>query len=156
MGLPHIEENKQRLILGGLLNPRIDPFQLLMQAPGISSEVKVLKPLAQLSAGFRRGIEPLHGSTADGGVTAPLKSFHNVGSCELKTVSVLAPGTGISHTKQLADLGVQPGLAGMRDPWGEANPEGGMASIGEMTWSLSLMQRPNLSKRCQSPLPLKR
>ena len=156
MGLPNVEENKQRLIRGGLLNPRIDPFQLLMQALGIASEVKVLKPLAKLSAGFRRGVEPLHGSTADGGVTAPPEPIDNIGSCELKTVSVLALGTGVSHTKQLANLGVQPGLAGMRDPRGEANPEGGMASIGEMTWSLSLMQRPNLSKRCQSSLLLKR
>jgi len=156
MGLPHIEENKQWLIRGGLLNPRIDPFQLLMQTPGIASEVKVLKPLAELSTGFGRGIEPLHGSTSDGGVTAPPKPLHNIGSCELKTFSVLAFGTGVSHTKQLANLGVQPGLAGMRNPRGEANPESGMASISEITWSLSLMQRPNLSKRCQSSLLLKR
>jgi len=149
MRFPHIEEHKQRLIHGGLLNPCIDPLQLLLQAPGISGEVEVLKPLAELSAGFRRGIEPLHSTTSDGGVTASPKPLHNVGSRELKTVSVLACGTRISHTKQLANLGVQPGLAGMSDAWGEANPEGGMAPVGEMTWSLSLMQGPHLRQRWQ-------
>ena len=50
VGLSDVEKNKQRLISGSLLNPRIDPFQLSLQAPGIAGEVKMLKPLAQLSA----------------------------------------------------------------------------------------------------------
>jgi len=90
MGLSNIEENKQRLLRDSLLNPRINPIQLPLQTPGITREVKVLKPLTELSTGFRCRIEPLHCATTDGGVTTPPKSLHNVGSGELKALSVLA------------------------------------------------------------------
>tara|TARA_B100001063_G_scaffold16363_1_gene12575 strand:- start:4608 stop:5108 length:501 start_codon:yes stop_codon:yes gene_type:complete len=144
------------LISGGLLNPLIDPFQLSFQTPGITGEVKVLKPLTQLSACFRRWVKPFHCAATDGCVTTTAKPLHDVGSGELEALSVLARRSGVSHSEQLSKLGVQPGLAGLRNPRGETNPEGSMAAVGEMTWSLGLIQRANLTKRYQAPLPLKR
>jgi len=92
MGFSHIQKNKQRLISRSLTNPRINPFELPFQAPGITREMKVLKPAAQLKSGFSFRVEPLHRTTANGGVTTPTKTLNNVGSIQQKAVTVLPSG----------------------------------------------------------------
>ena len=47
------------------------------------------------------------------------------------------------HAEQLAGLGVQPGISTALNPRRETHPEGGMASVSEVTGSLGTMQRPN-------------
>ena len=156
VGFTHIQEHEKRLIRWSLIDVLIKPTQLLQQAPGVASKPEVFKPLAELGTGLRGWVEPIHCPRADGGVTQTTKTLHDVGSGELKAITVTAAESGVGHPEQFAELGVQPGFGAFSDPRREPDPEGCMTPVGEMTGSLGAMQRTDPREGRQGVAAVKR
>ena len=117
MGFAHIEEHKAWLTLRRLRQMLLNPEQLRAQAPGVTCEVKVLKGLGQHSPGVAGGVEPIDRATADRAVALPAKTLNDVGAFEAEALlTVMAGMASEGHPKQLACLGVQPGLSTTLNP----------------------------------------
>ena len=144
MSFAHIEEHEAWLRLPHLRQTLLNPMQLRTKTPSVSSELEVLKVLAQDSPGFTGGVEPIDGATADRAVALPAEAFNNVGAFEPEALlAVLTCMAGKSHAEQLARLRVKPGLSTTLNPRRETHPEGSMAAIGEVTRRLGAVQGTN-------------
>jgi hypothetical protein len=143
VGFTDIEEEKRRLMIRSRRQLLFNPIELTLQAPRVPGEMETLERSSQDGTGLTLRIEPIHGPTAKSAVTAASESFDQIRSLKLETVTVLTSAPGKSHPKQLAGLGVEPGIRTTFHAGGEAHPHRGMAAVSEITGCLSAMQRTN-------------
>ena len=133
VGFTHIQKQKHWLFRRRGRELGLNPSELITQAPGVARELKALKRCRQHGTGFASGVEPIHSTAADGAVALTAEALNHIHPLEAKALLAIASGMASEgHAKELAGLGVEPGLLAAHHTRGEPHPEGGVAAIGEV------------------------